>query len=238
MQTEREIILSVLKLAKNGPVQKDLIAKDAHTPTAVADELLGALDTKGFIQLNGKFLQIAPNQKLHLAVEAVNRGADIERACKFLEWKEFENMAATAFENDRYRVRRNFHFKTHDKRWEIDLLAFKQPLITCIDCKHWQHHWSRASIVKAAEAQTERTQALAEGLERFVDTLELNKWHQATLIPVVLSLIPGTFKFHNNTPIVSILQMQNFINELPAHVNLLTHFSATIKIENKKLTEF
>lgn len=238
MQTEREIILSVLKLAKNEPVQKDLIAKDAHTATAVADEMLRTLDTKGFVQLKGKFLEIAPNQKLALVVEAVKQGADIERACKFLEWKEFENMAATAFEINGYRVKRNFHFKAHDKRWEIDLLALKQPLIACVDCKHWQHHWSRAAVVKAVEAQVERTQALAERLEKFFEDLGLNKWNQAALIPVVLSLIPSAFKFHNNTPIVPIMQMQSFINEMPAHVNFLTHFSTIIKTQNRKLTEF
>ncbi|MEM2102479.1 MAG: nuclease-related domain-containing protein [Candidatus Bathyarchaeia archaeon] len=238
MQFEHEIILAVLKLAKNGPIQKNLIAKEARTSTAVTDGLLRTLNAKGFVQLKGKFLEIAPNQKLPLAVEAIRQGLDIERACKFLKWKEFENIAAEAFETNHYRVMRNFHFKACGKRWEIDLLAFNQPIIVCVDCKHWQHGWSKAAIVKTVEAQVERAQALADKLEIFVDTLGLSNWVQATLIPVVLSLIPSAFKFHNNTPVVPVLQMQNFINELPAHLHLLTRFSTIIHVKNAKLTEF
>jgi Holliday junction resolvase-like predicted endonuclease len=238
MRIEGELILSVLKLTKKGLIQKDLVAKDAHTSVAVADELLRTLHTKGLIQLNGNILEIAPSQRLQLAIEAVKQGVDIEHASRFLEWKEFENMAAIAFEINRYTVKRNFHFKANDKRWEIDLLACKQPLITCVDCKHWQHHWSRASITKTAETQVERTKALADSLQDFAEKLGLSNWTRATLIPIVLSLIPSAFKFHNDTPIVPILQLQSFISELPAQTTSLTHFSTIIKERSTKLTEF
>lgn len=238
MRFEHEIIFAVLKLAKNGPIQKNLIAKEARTPIAVTDELLRTLNAKGFIQLKGKFLEIAPDKKLSLAVEAIKQGLDIERACKHLEWQEFENIAAKAFETNYYRVMRNFHFQTFGKRWEIDLLAFKQPIIACVDCKHWHHGWSKAAIMKTAEAQVERTQALAVELGNFVDALGLTNWNQATLIPVILSLVSSAFKFYNNTPIVPVMQMQNFINELPAHLQSLTHFSTIMHADDKKLTEF
>jgi Holliday junction resolvase-like predicted endonuclease len=238
MRIEGELILSVLKLTKNGLLQKDLVAKDAHTSAAVADELLKTLHTKGLINLNGDLLEIAPNQRLQLAIEAVKQGADIEHTSKFLEWKEFENMAATAFEINYYVVKRNFHFKVNDKRWEIDLLACKQPMIACVDCKHWQHHWSKASITKTAEVQVERTKALAESLRDFTEKIGLNSWTRARLVPMVLSLVPSTFKFHDDTPIVPILQLQSFISELPAQITSLTHFSTIIKERSTKLTEF
>jgi Holliday junction resolvase-like predicted endonuclease len=238
MNIEREIILSVLKLTKTGSIQKDLIAKDAHTPTALADESLRTLQQKRLVQLKGKFLEASASQRLSLAVEAIKQGADKERTCKFLEWKEFENMAATAFEINHYTVRRNFQFKANNKRREIDILAFKQPLIVCVDCKHWQHGWSRASIIKATEAQVERTHALASTLPRFTEKLGIDKWTRATLVPILLSLVPSAFKFHNDTPIVSILQLQSFINELPAQTQFLTHFSTIIKERSARLTEF
>jgi Holliday junction resolvase-like predicted endonuclease len=238
MNVEREIILSVLKLTKTGSIQKDLIAKDAHMPTALADESLRTLQEKRLVQLKGKFLEASPSQRLSLAVEAIKQGADIEHTCRFLEWKEFENMAATAFEINHYTVRRNFQFKANNKRWEIDILAFKQPLIVCVDCKHWQHGWSKASIIKATEAQVERTHALASMLQRFTEKLGIDRWTRATLVPILLSLVPSAFKFHNDTPIVSILQLQSFINELTAQTQFLTHFSTTLKERSSRLTEF
>jgi hypothetical protein len=147
-------------------------------------------------------------------------------------------MAAIAFQINHYTVERNFHFKASGKRWEMDLLACQQPLIVCVDCKRWQHGWTRASIMKASEAQVERTKALTDSLQSFTEKLGLDKWTRAMLIPIVLSLVPSAFKFHNNTPIVPILQLQSFINELPTQTGFLTYFSTIIKEKRTKLTEF
>jgi Holliday junction resolvase-like predicted endonuclease len=238
MTIESELILSVLKLSKKGAVQKNLVAKDAHSSTAVTEELLKTLSQKGFVKLKGSILEVVPGQRLQLVIEAIKQGVDIEHASKFLEWKEFEKMAAEAFEINGYLVNRNFHFKARAKRWEIDLIARKRPLIVCVDCKHWQRGWSRASIIRTTEVQVGRTKALTDSLQDFTIELELNDWARVMLIPVMLSLIPGPFKFHDNTPIVPILQLQSFIGELPAQVNLLTHFSTIVRQKNLKLTEF
>jgi Holliday junction resolvase-like predicted endonuclease len=238
MTIESELILSVLKLSKQGTVQKNLVAKDARSSTAVTEELLKTLSQKGFIKLKGSNLEVASGQRLQLVIEAIKQGVDIEHASKFLEWKEFEKMAAEAFEINGYLVKRNFHFKARAKRWEIDILARKRPLIVCVDCKRWQHGWSRASVIRTTEAQVGRTKALTDSLQDLTVKLELNDWARVTLIPVMLSLIPGPFKFHDSTPIVPILQLQSFISELPAQVNLLTHFSTIVKEKSLKLTEF
>jgi Holliday junction resolvase-like predicted endonuclease len=238
MTIEGELILSVLKLTKQGAVQKDLVARDAHSSTAVTEKLLKTLYQKGFIQLKGSTLEVSLGQRLQLAIEAIKQGVDIEHVSKFLEWKEFEKMAAEAFEINSYLVNRNFYFKARSKRWEIDLLARKRPLIVCVDCKHWQHGWSMASVIKTTEAQVGRTKALTDSLQDLTDKLELNDWTRVILIPVMLSLIPGPFKFHDNTPIVPILQLQSFISQLSAEVNFLTHFSTIVKEKSIKLTEF
>jgi Holliday junction resolvase-like predicted endonuclease/predicted transcriptional regulator len=239
MRIDREIILSVLKLTQKGMAQKDHVAKDAHTPIDIADEVLRRLHEKSLIELNGNSLTTASSQRLELAIEAIKQGADPQRTCRFLEWKEFENITAAVFGANGYTVKKNIHFKApDDKRWEIDLIACKQPRIVCVDCKHWQHGWSRAAIEKAVVAQVGRTKALAESLQKYTDTLELNKWTSATLIPIVIALTTNALKIHNNTPIVPVLQLQNFINELPTQTVLLTHFLTIIKERSRKLTEF
>jgi Holliday junction resolvase-like predicted endonuclease/predicted transcriptional regulator len=238
MRTDREIILSVLKLTQKGTAQRDHIAKDAHTPTDIADEVLRKLQEKNLVEVNGNNLTTAPSQRLELAIEAIKQGSDPQRTCRFLDWKEFENMAAAAFEANGYTVRRNVHFKAKDKRREIDLIACKQPRIVCVDCKHWQHGWSRATIEKTVDAQAERTKALAESLQKFTDMLGLSSWTSATLIPMVVALTTNALKIHNDTPVVPVLQLQNFISELPAQTVLLTRFSTIIKGKTRKLTEF
>lgn len=145
----------------------------------------------------------------------------------FLQWNEFENLAAGAFEANNFTVIKHFRFGWAGRRWEIDILGCKEPMVACVDCKHWRRGWRKSAIIRAVESQVERTQALTEVLPSLHKEVGLANWKRATLVPVVLSLVPGPSKFYTNVPIVPILQLQNFLNELPAHATSLTRFLAS-----------
>ena len=226
MAFERNFLVSVLKLTKGGPVAKELVAKDAEIPTQTANQLLKKFCEAGLIQWRHKTIEASSNQRVKTAIHAIKSGADFERVCRFLEWNEFENLAAAALEANNFAVRRCFRFKWTQRRWEIDVLGCREPIIACVDCKHWGHGWRKSAIMKAVEAQTLRTKVLAEALPSLQEEVGLAHWREATLIPIVLSLVLGPLKFYNNVPIVPILQLQNFLNELQAHVMSLTHFFA------------
>jgi len=224
MVVERDLMVSILRLTKDGPVQQELISKDARVPTQVADGLLRKLSQAKLIEWKGKAIEASPHQRVKIAIEAVKLGADLERACKFLQWNEFESIAAEAFEANNFTVTKHFRFKWAGRRWEMDILGCKEPMVVCVDCKHWRRGWRRSAIMRAAESQVERTQALTEAFPSLKKEVGLANWKRTTLIPVVLSLVPGPFKFYNNVPIVPILQLQNFLNELPAHATSLMRF--------------
>jgi len=233
MIAEKDILASLLKLTKTGPVQKELIKKDARTSLQVMENVLKKLSEAGLIQQQRDLIEASPSQRVILAVKALKLGADYERVCKLLRWIEFESIAAQAFEANRFSVVKNFRFRNAGKRWEIDVLGCREPLIVCVDCKHWQHGWSRAAIVKAVEAQTERTRAFADALPDYYQKARLEGWKSAKLIPLILSLVPGPYRFHNGVPIVPVLQLQDFINRLPMEADSLTHFIKTIEISRK-----
>ncbi len=238
MVIERQILVSLLKLTRQGPFRKELLGKDSRTPMRVVNEILEKLCQEGLCQQRRGVVEATPTQRVEVAVRAIRSGADFERVCSFLQWKEFENLAAEAFRANNYNVTSNFHFKHARKRWEIDLLAYKEPLIVCVDCKHWHHGWSRAAVVKAVEMQIKRTKALADAFPMVYEKMGIETWKHVVFIPTVLSLTQGPFRFHNKVPIVPILKIQNFLNELPAHTRLLTHFSLKIKSEKHKLTKY
>ena len=223
MTIERTVLLSLLKLTQEGPISKGLVSKDARVPVQVADEMLEKISGEGLVQLRGKTVEASLNQRVKIAIRAIRLGADFERVCRALRWDEFENITATVFLANNFTVIKRFRFKHAGRRWEIDVIGCKKPIIACVDCKHWRHGWTKSASVKAVEAQIERTEALARVLPTHQE-LALTGWRKATLIPVILSLIPSPLKFYRNTPIVPILQLQNFLNELPAHVNALRHF--------------
>lgn len=224
MTSEKDVIASLLRLTKTGPIHKELLRKEARVSVKVLDETLRKLFQDGFIRQKRCLVEASSNQRVSMAAQAIKLGADFERICKFLEWTEFESIAAQAFQANGFRVLKNFRFKHAGKRWEIDLLSCREPLIVCVDCKHWRRGWSRAATVKAVEAQVERTRAFADALPNYYQKARLAEWKSATLVPLILSLVHGPFKFHNNVPIVPILQLQDFINELPLELSTLTHF--------------
>jgi len=227
MTIEKNLLMSILKLTLEGPVSKVLLSRDARVPSQVTDESLRRFFDGGLIRLTDKAVETSSSQRVKIAIRALEFGADFERVCGVLSWQEFESIAATAFEANNFMVEKRVRFTWADRRWEIDVLGCKEPIIVCVDCKHWHHGWGRSAITKAVEAQIKRTKTLTETLHStpvLPKKLGLTIWKEGILIPLILSLVPGPFKFYKKTPIVPILQLQNFLNELPAYTDTLTCF--------------
>jgi len=224
MTVEKDILLSLLRLTRSGPVRRESISKHAKVPLEMTASVLEKFSRKELLQQYGDVIETSPSQRVRMAVHALRLGADFEHVCSLLTWAEFEGIAAQALEANGYGTMRNFHFKHASRKWEIDILGLKNPLILCMDCKHWRRGWRQAATVKAVESQTERTQALTEALPEYYQRLKLEDWKNSILVPVVLSLAQGPYKLYDNVPIVPVLQLQDFINELPLEVNSLRHF--------------
>ncbi|MEM3623523.1 MAG: hypothetical protein QXR76_07130, partial [Candidatus Bathyarchaeia archaeon] len=100
MNIEINLIISILKLTKNGSVSNEILKKDARVPSQIVEKLLGKLQNEGFLYLRKSFVDADNIQRLRLAVYAIELGADFERVCGFLGWKEFEGMAAVILERN------------------------------------------------------------------------------------------------------------------------------------------
>ena len=228
MTTKTDVIISLLKHTNSGPVAEEAVALEANVPVQVANKVLMGLREIGLIEVENELIELSSNQRVKLAIHAINHGTDIEKVCKVLEWKEFENFAATAFETNNFAVKRRFRFKASGRRWEIDVVAYSEPIIVCVDCKRWRRGWGNSAITKVAAAQAQRTEALAKNLQGIQGKIGLNDWRQATVFPVILSLFPGPVKFYGRVPVVPILQLQNFLDEFQGHMTELRHFYAKL----------
>ena len=225
MDIERELIISILKLTKNRHIGIELVRKDAKIPSAIAEDLIRKLQNNGLLYLQNKLVEVNSLKRLKLAVHAIELGGDVERVSGFLDWKEFENIAAIAFERNGYSVKRNLRFKHAGRKWEMDITACKKPIVACVDCKHWHHGMYPSAIRRIVEEQVERTSALAEFLPKLTKKIECTSWSRVKLVPAILSLTTIRSKFYNKVPIVPVLQLQDFLNQLPAYVDSLKHFS-------------
>ncbi len=224
MSVECNLVISLLKLTKKGPVLTENVNRDARIPSSIARKLLEKLQNEGLIYLKQDSVEVS---RLKLAVKAASLGADLEHISNLLCWQEFEEITAFALKNNGYTVSNNVRFKNEARKWEIDVVGCKKPLVVCIDCKHWQHAIAPSALKKIVDSQVERTRALADSLPNVALRLECTRWSRAKFVPSILSLMPSSFKFYYEVPIVPVLQLQDFINQLPAYIDSLQNFSKT-----------
>ncbi|UCF44689.1 MAG: hypothetical protein JSW44_02620, partial [Candidatus Bathyarchaeota archaeon] len=104
------------------------------------------------------------------------------------------------------------------------IVGCRKPLVLCLDCKHWQRGLKPSALSKIVKAQVKRARALADVLPSSTLKVECAKWNKTKFVPVILSLVPCNFKFYNSVPIVPVLQLQDFLIQLPAHVESLKYF--------------
>ncbi|MCW4030818.1 MAG: hypothetical protein NWE80_00450, partial [Candidatus Bathyarchaeota archaeon] len=90
--------------------------------------------------------------------------------------------------------------------------------------KHWQREVKPSALRKIVEEQIKRVRALAQTIPCPTLKIECVKWKKAKIVPVILSLIPSRLKFCDNVPVVPILQLQDFLIQLPAYTESLNYF--------------
>jgi Holliday junction resolvase-like predicted endonuclease len=238
MTVEKHVVFSLLRLTLNGPVHRDAVSKYTRVPAQLADQELERLLQKGFFYESKGVIEASPADRVKLALHALSLGADFQKMCELLSWKEFEDIAAKAFEANGYSVLSNFRFRHASRRWEIDLIGLRKPLILCVDCKHWKRGWRQSATSNAVQSQIKRTEAFSKSLHSHNKEVGVEGWKTVVLVPVIMSLTNGPYKVYDDVPVVPVLQLQDFINELPAHVHLLKRFNQKIDVERQNLASF
>jgi Holliday junction resolvase-like predicted endonuclease len=225
MAIERDLLISLLKLTKDGPVLTKSVNQEARLASDIARKLLENLQNEGLLYLKDDSVEVNNDNRLRLAVKAVSIGADVEHVSILLRWQEFEDIAAVALERNGYVTAKNVRFKHGGRRWEIDVVGCRKPIVLCVDCKRWQRGVKPSALGKIVEAQMERARALADTLPSPALKVACVKWNKAKFVPVILSLVPSSFKFYDGVPVVPVLQLQDFLVQLPAYMESVKYFT-------------
>ena len=229
MISEREILISILNLTRDGSADVKEIIREVRIPSEVVCQVLDRNVQSGLIHLSGSRISVTSEQRLRIAIKALDLGADIERICKYLGWEEFEDISTLAFEVNGFVVKKHFRFSCDERRYEIDLLALKRPFVICADCKQWRRGWMGLPSRKAAEKQVQRTKSLAENSLGMLKKIGIEKWSSACFIPLIISLFPSESAFCKNVPIVPIIQLRSFIQDMLAYVDEFEHYWISIR---------
>lgn len=228
MFVELKLLNSLLKLTQNSSILIEDVKEDCRIPSDIVKKLLKNLQNQGLAYLDGDSVKTDSSNRLKLAIRAVSLGGDLEQVTSLLGWQEFEEIAAYTLKTNGYIVTSNLHFKHAGRKWELDLIGCKKPLVVCIDCKHYHHMISYSKMQKIVENQVQRTKALSDLLPGALKNFDFSSWSKAKFVPAILSLLPNPSKFYDSVPIVPVLQIQDFINQLPIHVESLRYYQREI----------
>jgi hypothetical protein len=79
------------------------------------------------------------------------------------------------------------------------------------------------------EEQIQRTAALAEALPSPKIRISFLPEVSTTFVPAILTLVPAESKLCDDVPVVPVLQLQNFLNELPCHIFSLRNYRKNMR---------
>ena len=178
------------------------------------EETLVELHETGALTLVGERIRVSPDQRMRIAELAIALGSDPEKVARQLRWQEFETFAEHVLTQNQYATTAHFIFKCATRRFEIDVLGSREPMVLCIDCKHWHQGWFPSRIMSAAKNQLLRVESLSHVFGRHEERLRTIGWKSVRLLPVVLALADPSSKFVDGVPIVSALRLRTFLSEI------------------------
>lgn len=228
MQARRDLLIALLEKTRKEPVDRDELRAAVRVTDEVYDQFLDQLSSESLIEDNGTLLEASLSQRMELATRAVKAGIDFERVGRALGWLEFEEMVAYVFEENGYRVSKRFRFTADGRRWEIDVLALRRPLIVCAECKHWSRGLGNMTARRIAETHMEKVRVLSQNVGNLESRLRLEGWNKATVVPIALSLQPARNKIYRRIPVVSIFELPDFISEFEGQMEWLAKFPVVL----------
>jgi len=224
---ERKAMISLLKLTRDNVTSSSILAKESRISASVIRNLMTKFHEDGLICLQGNLINVSAIQRIKIVIKSLTFNQDFENVSRELNWSEFENIVAMVFEENDYSVLKRLRFKSQGRRWEIDVYAHKRPHIILVECKHWQRGFTSSTIKKTIIDHLTKIQAFIKVLPDMKKHIKIINWHQATLLPIVVSLTKGPFDFYEGVPFVSVHKLPSFISDLSAHIYYLKTFKKT-----------
>jgi hypothetical protein len=219
----RNVLKAILNGTQTGQVDVGKLIEALNVSNEALGDALAQLSEEGLVTIRGDSLELSRDNRLGLAVKAIELGADFQTVSQSLGWLEFEELAAYVFEMNGYSVLRRFRFQAEGRRWEMDVLAMRRPYVVCAECKHWTKGIGNSTARGIIETHIEKTEVFSRHLPKLSKRIKVQGWGTATVVPVALTLSPTNMNIYRRVPSVSILALPSFLDEFGGQLERLVH---------------
>jgi len=187
------------------PLNTSEIADRAKTTSEQVAHVLGPL-----LQLEDPTgARLTTSARFTLAFEAVRHGG-LQQVARALTWQEFEAFTEECLQAVGFDTQRGLIVKNDSRRWQIDVIAKKSPMILAIDCKHWESPGYESKLSHAAEHQKLALQAL---IQQMAERGEVGR-EELLALPVILTLFEPRARLVGGVVILSIEQFADFLERV------------------------
>jgi Holliday junction resolvase-like predicted endonuclease len=160
----KQVVKAILVKTQSGEAKLDEVRESVNVTNAAFDQTMETMAREGYITLDGDAVKLSTEQRVRLAVRAVELGADFQTVSGSLGWLEFEELAAHVFEENGFTVLRRYRFQAEGRRWEMDVLASRYPYIVCAECKHYTRGMGNSTARNIVETHLEKTEVFSRHL--------------------------------------------------------------------------
>lgn len=127
-------------------------------------------------------------------------------------WSTLEELVEAILREHGFVCRRNVRVKYQGHRYEVDVLAWKEDLLLCIDCKRWVRARS-SSLRLAAINQRERCRAIAKLVEDGSIPC-FDKSRELKVYPLVVALHPSGSVAYEKVLVISIYSLPGLLQDI------------------------
>ena len=236
MPAQRDILIALLEKTRGRSTSRTELFEALRVTDEAFSLFLDQLAAENLVSEEGDLVKASLNQRMEIAVRAITAGADFERVSRSLSWLEFEEMVAYTFEENGYDVSRRFRFQAEGRRWEIDVLAVRRPLVVCAECKHWASGLGNMTARKIVETHLEKVRVLSENAAEVAERMKLNGG-RVIFVPLALSLQPARNKIYRRIPVVSVFELPSFLVEFEGQMDWLASFPVDLPAPEPKMRQ-
>ncbi|MHA1925440.1 MAG: hypothetical protein ACXABV_11750 [Candidatus Thorarchaeota archaeon] len=191
------------------------------------------LTAMGAVEIEAGKWKVDRSVRIDIALRAVSKGVEIERAVNLLTWKDFEGFVSNILTENDYRCVESFRKRgtSETRGMEIDVIGLRGNSIIAVDAKMWGIRIGKSSALKtAAEKQKERTKRLCKMmplLAKKIDSL-VNGYY--TLMPVLVTWMVEEVVFHEGVPIVPVFLVNSFLQDIAVYEDLIATTSCAFEV--------
>lgn len=234
---ERAFTTRLLAMTNGEQLEVNALRDSLRITAEAFDSLMQSFSDSGLLSIQNGSIFLNLEQRLDIAMRAIEVGADPEAVSRCLGWLEFEELSARVFESNGFRVMRRFRFTAEGRRWELDLLAVCAPYLVCCECKHWGKGMGNQTARSIIEIHLEKVEVFSKHIEGLRERIGICGWSRAVALPMALTLSATPMELYRRVPSVSVLSLPSFINEFRGQLERLANFKlelTPVKTKNKQ----